>query len=254
MKKLFVLIAILAVSVPVVLLAGCRMTTIRASGVMVEGEFALSRQVTEIRFAFPARLNIDNSNNNLLTYYVDDNLQEHLNIRLSNTGVLTDELARRIGVNMTNSRGAVFNVGAAGLRYLRLSGAAVAVASGNFSAGNNFELSLSGASQARGFDVTAQDVRVTLSGASRVEDSEFEAGRNLRVDVSGASRFTASGEANSLIINASGASNVQAGELTAVSGNVRASGASNVTVSVSGNLNQSTSGGSRITNIGCLVC
>ncbi len=88
-----------------------------------------------------------------------------------------------------------------------------------------------GASRAALFDFTSTiDRRIDVSGASRLEANLTA--RALRVDVSGASDVVLSGRVRDLDLDVSGASRVGARDLVARTGNVDASGASSVTVTI----------------------
>jgi hypothetical protein len=87
------------------------------------------------------------------------------------------------------------------------------------------------------------------SGASNISISGIQNDR-LSVSASGASKITLSGEVQSLIIDLSGASKLDANELQSKNVEVDASGASNASINASETLNADASGASRISYFG----
>lgn len=110
-------------------------------------------------------------------------------------------------------------------------------------------LEASGASQAQlnGFSSDA-DFTGHASGASRIH-GDLAAG-NLALDASGASTISLAGTAADVRANASGASTIDLEEMTVVNADVEASGASNVTVNASGQLDAQASGASNVSYLG----
>jgi hypothetical protein len=87
------------------------------------------------------------------------------------------------------------------------------------------------------------------SGASNISISGIQNDR-LSVSASGASKITLSGEVQSLIIDLSGASKLDANELQSKNVEVDASGASSASINASETLNADASGASRISYSG----
>jgi hypothetical protein len=108
---------------------------------------------------------------------------------------------------------------------------------------------LSGDSEARvsGF-ASAEPFTADLSGNSRL-NGDIQAG-NVRLDASGNSSVTVSGSGEGISVDASGSSEVDLADFLGVNGNVGASGASTVTVSLSGRLDADASGSSDIYYLG----
>lgn len=90
---------------------------------------------------------------------------------------------------------------------------------------------------------------IEASGVVRVSVADLK-NSELAVNTSGASKIKLAGETGVLIVDVSGASNVEAGELSAANANIDASGASQVNVNVSGELVADASGASRISYTG----
>jgi hypothetical protein len=90
--------------------------------------------------------------------------------------------------------------------------------------------------------------RASVSGASRLT-GEMDTG-DITLEVSGASRLTLGGSGGDLRIDASGASQVDLAGFVVGDADVEASGASTVTVHVTGRLNADASGASRVEYLG----
>jgi hypothetical protein len=110
-------------------------------------------------------------------------------------------------------------------------------------------IELSGASRAdvRGFEATVP-FSADVSGASLLT-GELTSG-DARFDVSGASTATLVGEGDSIHVDVSGSSRVDLAEFIAGDGLVDASGASSVTVNLSGRLDGSVSDASTVNVLG----
>jgi hypothetical protein len=109
------------------------------------------------------------------------------------------------------------------LAALDLSGACQATIT-SFQSANPFDADVSGASQLRG---------------------NIEVG-DARFDVSGASQVTLRGSAGEVTVDASGASSVDLADFPLANANVKAGGASEVTVNASGMLDVDASGASNV--------
>ena len=110
-------------------------------------------------------------------------------------------------------------------------------------------LNLSGAAKLESNNMLqSQTMEIIASGASEI-DVEVNADI-LTVDASGASDVDLKGNAGQSKITASGASNVKAKDLITESADINASGASNVTINASENVNTQTSGASDVKILG----
>jgi hypothetical protein len=110
-------------------------------------------------------------------------------------------------------------------------------------------IELSGASDAEisGF-TSSNSLTIDLSGASSLQ-GDIQAG-DTTMDASGSSDARLSGSADSLNLDASGASDVDLSEFFVVDANLDVSGASSVTVNLSGRLDVDASGASDVTYLG----
>lgn len=130
------------------------------------------------------------------------------------------------------------------LTMLMLKGASSASCRGTFSDPmNKFTLDLAGASSVSGLDLRTPDVYVTLAGASRAEVN-LSAG-DVDAVAGGASKLEFTGKASSLQVKLSGASRLDADEFEVEEADVKAAGASNVTVRATEELKVDLSGASR---------
>ncbi|HEY31580.1 MAG TPA: DUF2807 domain-containing protein [Dehalococcoidia bacterium] len=128
------------------------------------------------------------------------------------------------------------------LHKLRLGSSTTCVVSG-FNSNDGFDLNVTGNS-ALDIDIKAGKTKVEISGASRLRgqmklaDAEFT--------LSGASRAELSGSANSVVLNAWGASRLDLSDFVLNDTAVNLKGASEATVNVNGRLDLDLSGGSRL--------
>jgi len=91
---------------------------------------------------------------------------------------------------------------------------------------------------------SSQALDVDLSGSSSL-NGDIEAG-DARFNVSGSSQVTLTGSAEGVSIHASGSSEADLSEFSAVDADAHVSGSSRVTVHASGRLDADASGGSRV--------
>jgi hypothetical protein len=112
-----------------------------------------------------------------------------------------------------------------------------------FTAKQDFELRISGASQAD-LDMSSGDSEMDISGASKVRGN-LKAG-NLRLTVSGASRCEIEGEAQDADINVSGASHIAFKDFPLRNVSIIAGGASRAEIYTNGELSLDISGASSL--------
>jgi Putative auto-transporter adhesin, head GIN domain len=94
--------------------------------------------------------------------------------------------------------------------------------------------------------INAKDLDINLSGASDLKDGKVIVANNLTVDVSGASDVNVSGSATNLKVEASGASDFKGYGFAVDYCNVRASGASSISITVNKELSAHASGASDV--------
>jgi hypothetical protein len=127
------------------------------------------------------------------------------------------------------------------LTGLDASGATEGVITG-FSSAENLDLELSGASRLRLESITAADVSMRVSGASRVTGDLTAADTDL--EVSGASTVQLGGTGQDVVIDGSGASHLKLAEFRINNADISLSGASDAAVNPDGELDLQLSGAS----------
>jgi len=133
------------------------------------------------------------------------------------------------------------------LHGLDLNGATRGTVSG-FSSTDKLDIEVSGASSLDMVDMSAGDIKIEISGASRVT-GDITAG-DAEFDVSGASAVELEGSASDILVEASGASHVKLAGFTVNDADVKLSGASRATVNMDGRLDADLSGASNLSYIG----
>ncbi len=118
----------------------------------------------------------------------------------------------------------------------------------NFKSTADLEIDVSGASSLRMEAITAGDVRITASGASRV--SGDLTAENTDFDISGASSLQLNGEAGGSVMDASGASRLKLADFSINNAEVTLSGASDATINAAGELDLQLSGASSLDYLG----
>ncbi len=99
--------------------------------------------------------------------------------------------------------------------------------------------------------ITMPDLEaLQFSGGTRGTVSEFVMSHDFRVELSGGSSVTMEGEANNLVANASGGSNMDLSDFHVANAQIVFSGGSRGTINLSGRLDADLSGGSRLFYIG----
>ena len=208
----------------VILLISCAQVTITGSGNVVTQEEAITGfDNVDVSNSFNVEITQGEDFNVVIR--IDDNLVEHLN-------VVKQGSTLRIGLEQAQS-------------YIILD----ATMEAEVTMPELVGLELSGNSDAlvSGFDST-QSLAVDLSGNSDLR-GDIQAG-DASLDVSGNSSVTLSGSAGNISIDASGSSEVDFANFPALDGEVNASGASTVTVNLSGRLDADASGSSNIYYLG----
>lgn len=206
-----------------ILMVGCvgipSITTIRGSGRTETKSLDLAG-FTKLNVSSAFTVDVTQSETYKVEITVDDNLVERLDVRVSGD---TLYVGLKPGTSMIGSATMKAQVTMPELTDLKLSGATSGAISG-FSSGKSLDVEVSGASKLKG-DIACGDARFEVSGASRVELTG--AAQDLRVVASGASTAALDGfPAVDVEVEASGASRATvnvSGKLRA-----KASGASTV--------------------------
>ena len=210
--------------VAAILLIGCAQVRITGSGNVVTQEEAITDfDQVDIHNSF--NVEITQGEDFSVVIRVDDNLVEYLDVAKQGSTL-------RIGFDPNRSYTILDATMEAEVTLPELVG-----------------LDLSGNSDARvsGFE-SAESLTVDLSGNSDLR-GDIQAG-DSSFDVSGNSSITLSGSAGDVSVDASGSSEVDLADFPAADGTVSASGASTVTVNLSGRLDADASGSSDIYYLG----
>ena len=195
--------------------------TTRGNGRMVSGAFSHDGVITKINLiGMPAILNLTPESSNELTYIIDENLKDLIEITHRN-GVLT--ISTRNNVTIIGN-GITFNIGTDRLEGILINGATTIDGRGTFNA-DSFTLEVNGAGGA---------------------ELELDAG-SVSVVVNGAARIDLSGTADSLSINNNGAAIITARRLIAQDAAVTLNGAGSVQVHAERTLNASVAGVGSVT-------
>jgi hypothetical protein len=206
------------------LLMGCAQVRLTGSGnVITQDEAITGFDKVDISNSFS--VDVTQGEEFSVVTRIDDNLVEHLN-------VVKQGSTLKIGLDPTQSYTILDATMEAEVTMPELVG-----------------LELSGNSDARasGFE-PAKSLTVDLSGNSDLR-GDIQAG-DSSFDVSGNSEVALSGSAGDVSVDASGSSEVDLGDFPATDGEVNASGASRVTVNLSGRLDADASGSSNIYYLG----
>ena len=203
-------------------LSGCSAVGVtRGNGRMTSGSFSYSGSITKIDISnMAATLNITPKKSSEITYSIDDNLKNLLEITHKN-GVL--KISTKNNRSISSDK-IVFDISADALEAVVVSGAAAIRGNGTFVA-QSFALDISGAGS----------VDLALSAQS------------VSVDLSGAASISLSGTANKLNIDVSGAGEIHARNLIAQDATVKLSGAGTVQVHAEQKLNASSTGVGSVT-------
>ena len=240
MKKVIMatLIVILLASV---FAAGCG-GILTGSGNLETKQFNFS-DFTEVDISSAFDFEIVQSDAYDISITADDNLFEH--IRVSKEGETL-----KIGLKAVSLQWPVTLKAAIvmpKIQGLNISGASKGTVS-NFDAKENLDAEVSGASSLELVEMSAGDIKLDVSGASKVI-GDLSAG-NMNFYISGASTVQLEGLARDIVAEVDGASRFNMGGLTANNGNVSLSGASTGTVNLSGRLDADLSGASKLEYIG----
>ena len=157
----------------------------------------------------------------------DDNIIDIIETKVSN-GVLKFTLNG--SVNNPTAMKAYITV--ENLNSLDISGAASLIFETPVNTNGNMQVDISGAASIKDLNLTANDINIDASGASKIT-ADINC-KKLRLDASGASKINLNGNATDKIIKASGASSVKVENVKADKTSVDASGASNVTTGQDG--------------------
>jgi len=206
----------------VLLLTGCDFAGIMGSGTLVTKDLPL-QSFDKIEAGGAIHLDVTQGKTYSVSVTADDNLWQYADVQIENN---TLHLALK-GGSFGNTHVS------AKIVLPHLSG-----------------VDISGASSGmlHGIDEPKDDLKIQVTGASKVEGDVTA--KKLSLDVSGASSAGLKGHADALTIDASGASHAELRDLAAGEVRVHASGASEVKVNASSQLDFDVSGASHLSYAG----
>ncbi len=220
MYKLRIFVPFLAA----VLIVGCAQITINGSGNVISQEESIS-DFDSIDISHSFSVDITQGEDFSVVIHIDDNLVEYLDVvKQGSTLMIRFEQGRSYNIFDATMEAEIIMP-------------------------DLVDIDLSGDSEARlsGF-ASAKPLIADISGNSRL-NGDIQAG-NVRLDASGNSSVTLSGTGEGISVDASGSSVVDLADFLGVNGDVGASGASTVTVNLSGRLDADASGSSDVYYLG----
>lgn len=222
--------------------------------------------ITGIDASYTYNVKVTKGNSDKVEVICPDYLEEYLDIKSFN-GILylRMQLPRNFRHPRNSSQEIVVNMQMKSIRSIELSGASSISAQGEFTT-DNMSYDLSGASSARGLNISGRYIKVDCSGASNLTQTgsfgkmdldcsgasklsvngdiaeisgevsgatQFNyngTSTNIDMEASGASKATLKGRAKSVKYGCSGASYINSKEMQAENASVSASGASKVSI------------------------
>jgi len=238
MKKILAAIALVAVMITVLLLAGCSAAIIKKeAGPAVTREYDYTDfTVVEVGHAFTAE--ITPSDTYSISISAGENVFEHIEV---------NKRGNRLEIGMDTIffhllRSPIVKITMPVLTGLHLTGATEGNVTG-FSSSDDFDLSLSGASELY-MELETGDLEGELSGASELSGNLVAT--SCDITLSGASEMELTGSGGDIKIDASGASQADLEDFSVNNADINFSGASDGSMNVSGRLVVSLSGASSL--------
>ena len=240
MNKTLVVILVAALLTSV-LLVGCGVV-LTGSGNLETKDYDFS-DFSKVEVSNAFEFEISESSSYSISITADDNVIEKVQVTKEGD-TLKIGLNRIIGLGSVTLKAAVTMPQ---LRDLDISGASRGTVY-NFSSTDDVYITVSGASSLDLVDISAGDVKLEVSGASKVT-GDIAAG-NTDFDISGASTAQLEGSSIDIVVDASGASRVKLAAFLVDNADIELSGASNGTVNLDGRLDADLSGASDLEYIG----
>ena len=242
MRKAITQTILIGILIMAIILPGCSRTVpiprlINGSGKIVTKEMSFT-DFTYIEVGSVFEVELIESGSYLTTITADDNLFDY--IEVSQEGeTLRIRLAPTYNYSGVTLKA---EIALPKLSGLHLYGATNGTVKG-FQSSNDFNLQLSGASYLD-MNMEAGDTKFEISGATRITGSLRA--RDTEFRVSEASKVELEGSANKMTLNASGACKLNLADFPVDQADVTLSGASEVTVKVSGRLDVILTGASKL--------
>lgn len=241
MRRLSALASMCAI---MVVAAGCSVLgVVKGSGNLITRSYDLSG-FSRVSASSTFHVEITQADSFSVSVTMDDNMPDYVEVAKEGD---TLELGLKLGYSFTTANLTAV-VTMPRLDGLTLSGASRGVVSG-FGSSVSFSLNVSGASQATLAGMTADDLSIDVSGASRV-NGDIAAKGPATIKATGASTVTLGGKAKDITLECSGASSANLATFPVGNAQVNISGASSATWSPSGKLSGDISGASHLYYLG----
>lgn len=220
-------------------ITGCT-DVVRGNGNIVTEEYDVSG-FNRLDVSSAVRVGLSQDGEESVSVETDANLIRYLEVeeRGDTLYVGLNDHARRL--NISPSRGITFTVGVDELEAIDMSGASVLAAGALES--NDFELSISGASDVEIEALHVEAARIDASSSSNLSIGDLQT-EALEVAANGSSTIEVSGEAAEQVADVVGDSHYEAGDLQSEEAHVSLSGASDARLRVSDTLDVDASGAS----------
>jgi len=238
MKRNIAIIAIILVLVSSIPLAGCKRVLIdEIEGPIITRQYDYT-DFTAIEIGDAFELTVTPADTFSVAITAREGLFEHINVSRSGDTLKIDMNNFFLSFN----RSGEVRITMPELRWLDLSGAVEADVTG-FASGQDLDVRLSGASR---LDMDMETGRFTadLSGASELAGRLTATATDI--GLSGASEIKLEGSGGDIKINGSGASEAELADFPVDNADIDLSGASQVSLDISGRLDVSLSGASRV--------
>ncbi|MFC1950213.1 GIN domain-containing protein [Chloroflexota bacterium] len=240
MKKTVVTVLVV-VLLALGLLVSCVGGIVKGSGNLATEGFNFS-DFTHVDVGSAFEVEIAQSDSYSVSVITDDNLLDY--VLVSKQGTTLKIRLKSASYISTTARA---EITMPQLHDLDLSEATQGTVSG-FSSGGNIDIKVSGASSLDLIDMSVGDVKLNISGASRV-NGDIKA-IDVNFDISEASTVQLQGSANDIDVDTSGASHMELATFPVNNADIKFSGASSGTVNLDGRLNADLSGASNLKYIG----
>ncbi|OGO18584.1 MAG: hypothetical protein A2Z15_05200 [Chloroflexi bacterium RBG_16_50_11] len=242
MKKLILMLAFIALMIPVTILAGCvRVDLAEKSGPITTQQYSFT-DFTGIDIGHAFELVVTPSENYSIAITAGENVLKNIDVHKDGSTLVIDidgwtdiwffswQSSPKVTITMPV------------LNELKLSGASQANVHG-FKSSHDFDLELSGASELD-IDMETGDFAADISGASQINGRLIAA--NSDMELSGASQMNLTGSGVDIRIHGSGASKVDMIGFAVNDADIEFSGASYASLTINGRMNVSLSGASKL--------
>lgn len=244
MKKVNLLVILIAALTAVILITGCNIT---GPGKVIDEEKDFTDfNCVDIGSTFDAE--ITKSDSFSVTIHADESLIDYVVVSKAGNTLSINLKPRHTFTDFTiGAKTLKAEITMPALDSLEVSGASKATIKG-FTVSEDFELEVSGLSSVKMVDIKVGNAEFDVSGASKVTGDMIAT--DVDFMVSGMSTIELTGSADNLELDASGASDVDLTDFIVQDADVELSGASKATVNVKGKLDYDVSAASSLYFLG----